>query len=409
MADIPTVLILGGGHSELPLIDAARQEGYRVVTTGNDESGLGHQQADEVRFADYSDVQAMVHLAADLEVSAVVAGCNDFAAISATHVADYLGFPGHDSPATALRIHHKDQFRRLLDELGLPTPRAVALTDASEAPKACLGMGFPVIVKPVDLSGGKGIAVCSTPAEAERAVRSALALSREDHVIVEQFLVGSRHGFSCFVEGGRVTFWFADDERYHANQYLVGGTATPSTLPPSAITSLVDAVEVIWLHLGLVDGLMHVQCILTDDGPIIVELCRRCPGDLYPVFVTLSTEFDFAGSVVRSELGIPLDIPGDSTVRPVARHCLTGDREGRLQSITIDPRLRAAMVEELTWWKPGEVVRNHLVDKFGIVFFAFDDVAEMRRSESSFPSSITVDIEEATVTPSSVAGAEHAT
>ena len=86
-----------------------------------------------------------------------------------------------------------------------------------------------------------------------------------------------------------------------------------------------------------------------------------------------------------------------------------GDREGRLQAIAINPELRSAMVEELTWWKPGEAVRNHLVDKFGIVFFAFDDAAELRRAESNFPTNITVDIEEAKGTPSSASSAERTT
>jgi IS5 family transposase len=148
---------------------------------------------------------------------------------------------------------------------------------------------------------------------------------------------GTRHGFTCFVTGGRVGFWFADDEQYFHNQFLVSGTTTPTSMPTTAITELVDAVETITRSLELVDGLMHVQCIQTAVGPRIVELCRRCPGDLYPWFVQLSTGYDYAGAVLRSELALQRD-PDGATATPqcITRHCLMGECEGTLRRVELD-------------------------------------------------------------------------
>lgn len=376
MADRDRILVVGGGHAEIPLIDAAHELGFEVFTTGNRPHDLGHRRADGYVGRDFSDPEAIRDLAAELGVVGIVSGCNDFAAISTASAAEQLGLPGHDSHETYLRIHHKDRFRALLEELGLPTPRSVVVRDAAHVVEQCEPLGYPVIVKPVDLTGGKGMTVCRSPHELAPAIDHAFTLTRQDYVVVEQFMEGTRHGYTCFVAGHRVGFWFADDEQYYRNEFLVSGTTTPTSMPAPALDELRASVERISEHLGLVDGLMHVQCILTANGPRIVELCRRCPGDLYPWFVQLSTGYPYARAVVQSELGLPFDTaPADG--RPVARHCLMATSEGVLRSIEMDDTVTARLIEQMTWWQAGDRITNHLVDKFGIVFLGFDGVDDM--------------------------------
>lgn len=391
----PWVLVVGGSHAEIPLIDAAHRRGLLVATTGNRPHDLGHAHADRYVEADFSDREAIRRAAAELGAIGIVSGCNDFAAISTAWAAEQLGLPGHDSYELTLRIHHKDRFRELLAELDLHSPRSGVVSDVSQALGVCETVGYPVIVKPVDLTGGKGMTVCHDPSTVEDAVRRALAASRQPHLVIERFLSGSRHGYTCFVEQGRVTFWFADDEQYASNQFLVSGTTTPTAMPPEALDELARAVEQIVDALSLVDGLMHVQCILTDEGPRIIELCRRCPGDLYPWFVTHATGFDYAGAVLDAELGRPLPVvEGDGAVRPIGRHCLMTDREGELRSITYDDTVSSRIVDRLEWWEPGRPVTNHLLDKFGIIFMEFADEAEMRVVTSELSSRIEIEIDE---------------
>lgn len=375
------------------MIDAAHRLGYHVTTTGNRPGDLGHAHADGWVDTDFSDREAIRSLAARLEVSGIVSGCNDFASLSTAYAAEALGLPGHDSHANALRIHHKDRFRHLLTELKLPTPRSAVARSLDDAREICTQVGFPCIVKPVDLTGGKGISKCGTLDELAGAFESGMALTRESYLVVEQFLVGTHHGFTCFVTAGRVGFWFADDEQYFRNPYLVSGTTTPTSMPPSAIEELINAVELIAAHLDLVDGLMHVQCINTADGPRITELCRRCPGDLYPDFVRLSTGFDYANAVVSAELGLPIEGSHPQQAgRYITRHCLMATREGVLQGISLNAELQQHRIGEMLWWTAGQEVTNHLSDKFGIVFFGFDTAAQMRATTRDLPDRILIDI-----------------
>ena len=159
------MLLLGGSHAEIPLIQAAQSLGWYVITTGNAREGLGHPYADKNVFADFSDKDAMLELARSEGVQAVCSGCNDFALLSTVYVCEKLGLPGHDSYAASLEIHHKDKYRALATRLGIPTPRAITIkvadTDSAEGcadfEAAIAQLTFPIIVKPVDLTGGKGI------------------------------------------------------------------------------------------------------------------------------------------------------------------------------------------------------------------------------------------------------------
>ena len=90
------LLLLGGSHAEIPLIKAAQELGWFVITTGNNRDGLGHPYADKTVFADFSNKETMLGLARSEGVQAVCSGCNDFALLSTVYVCEKLGIPGHD-------------------------------------------------------------------------------------------------------------------------------------------------------------------------------------------------------------------------------------------------------------------------------------------------------------------------
>ena len=293
------MLLLGGGHAEIPLIQAAQSLGWYVITTGNDRKGLGHPYADKNAFVNYSDKDAMLELAKNEGVQAVCSGCNDFALLSTVYVCEKLGLPGHDSYATSLEIHHKDKYRALATRLGIPTPRAITVRTSNRTENcadfetAIAQLTFPIIVKPVDLTGGKGIHRAANADEAREAYKDACSRTRQDHIVVEEFVQGSNHGFSAMLVKGKVAFAFSDNEQYYINKYMVSGANSPSTSSDKTLAMLREYSERIAQELHLVDGILHIQYIERADGtPIIIEICRRPPGDLYIKFVKYATGVD---------------------------------------------------------------------------------------------------------------------
>ena len=395
------LLLLGGGHAEIPLIQAAQALGWYVITTGNAREGLGHPYADKNVFADFSDKDAMLELARAEGVQAVCSGCNDFALLSTVYVCEKLGLPGHDSYATSLEIHHKDKYRALATRLSIPTPRALVIPTSTgtnfaagneaEFDAAIAPLTFPIIVKPVDLTGGKGIHRAANIEEAREAYRDACSRTRQDHIVVEEFVQGTNHGFSAMLVKGKVAFAFADNEQYYINKYMVSGANSPSTSGSETLAKLRDYSERIARELQLVDGILHIQYIERPDGtPVIIEICRRPPGDLYIKFVQYATGIDYPKFIVMAETGMDISaIPDIPTQGFWLRHCVmastqagertaTGDTsQGIVRDVAFAPEIQGNIVEKFLWYKPGEVITDKLTYKAGIVFFKFDSLAEM--------------------------------
>ncbi|MBR4680543.1 MAG: ATP-grasp domain-containing protein [Fibrobacter sp.] len=393
------MLLLGGSHAEIPLIQAAQSLGWYVITTGNAREGLGHPYADKNVFADFSDKDAMLELARSEGVHAVCSGCNDFALLSTVYVCEKLGLPGHDSYATSLEIHHKDKYRALATRLGIPTPRALVVRNAADFEAAIAQLTFPIIVKPVDLTGGKGIHRAANADEARIAYKDACSRTRQDHIVVEEFVQGTNHGFSAMLVKGKVAFAFADNEQYFVNKYLVSGANTPSTTAVTGLAMLREYSERIAQELHLVDGILHIQYIERADGtPVIIEICRRPPGDLYIKFVKYATGIDYPKFIVLAETGEDISGIADAPTQGFwLRHCIMADCqagdtlvtsdaspasdklcEGFVRNVTFASEIQGNIVEKFLWYKPGEVITDKLTYKAGIVFFKFDTLAEMQ-------------------------------
>ena len=387
------MLLLGGSHAEIPLIQAAQALGWYVITTGNNRDGLGHPYADKTVFANYSDKDAMLELARAEGVQAVCSGCNDFALLSTVYVCEKLGLPGHDSYATSLEIHHKDKYRALATRLGIPTPRALTVAVANSKNDAGLNcadfdaaianLTFPIIVKPVDLTGGKGIHRATNPEEAREAYKDACSRTRQDHIVAEEFVQGTNHGFSAMLVKGKVAFAFSDNEQYFVNKYLVSGANSPSTSGSETLAKLRDYSERIARELHLVDGILHIQYIEKPDGtPVIIEICRRPPGDLYIKFVKYATSIDYPKFIVMAETGE--DISGIADVPTQGywlRHCIMAGPDiangSTVRDVTFAPEIQGNIVEKFLWYKPGDVIADKLTYKAGIVFFKFESLEEM--------------------------------
>lgn len=373
------LLVAGGSHADIPLIQAAKSLGYYTISSGNRAEDLGHQYSDEVQLEDYSDPEKMLALAKKLKIDFICAGCNDFSLISSTYVAEKLGLPGYDSFDTAVTLHHKDQYREFALKAGIPTPYARGYSAGESVSGDFDQFRFPIIVKPVDLTGGKGIGVARTPEEAERVIDQAFSISRAGRIVVEEFIEGSRHGFSLLVRDRKVIFQFADDEHYFINPYLVSAASTPTSVSTSSLQKLVDMAEAICSSLDLADGIFHIQFIETASGPEIIEICRRPPGDLYITFVKLVTGVDYPEEIVKAYTGAGFGACQQRLCEDYfARHCIMSAEPGRVRAIDYDPLIREKVVDQMLWWSEESVITDPRIDKLGIAFIRFDSEEEMR-------------------------------
>ncbi len=372
------LLIAGGGYADIPMIEAAQKLGFHVISSGNRSEDLGHRISDEYCPADFSDPEAILAVAQRKKIDAICPCANDFSAISSAYVAEKLVLPGHDSFETCRLIHHKDAYREFARSNAIPTPKAKGYSDMESALRAINEFTLPVIVKPVDLTGGKGISKVTNLSDAKNALLKAFSISKAQRVIIEEFITGSHHGFSALIRDGKVVFHFADNEHYYLNPYLVAGASTPARIPDSAVADLITQIETISALLSLKPGIFHVQYILHDQKPVIIEICRRPPGDLYVKLVQYSTQLDYPAWIVKSFAGYDCSEINQVDVKGFfLRHCVMADKAGVLTDIEFSPEIRRNVFDKYMWWKPGDIVGDYLVEKFGIVFMRFHSEDEM--------------------------------
>lgn len=374
------IFILNGAHSDIPLIKAAKDLGFFVITGGNRADLIGHKFGDLHCEVDFSDKDAVLQKAKELEIDAICACANDFGAISAAFVAQNLNLKGHDSFETTLTLHHKDKFKEFAKAHDILTPLAQSFSDKNEALKAKFEH-FPLIVKPIDLTGGKGVSKLESKKELESAINLAFALSRQKKIIIEPFIEGSYHSFSSFLVGKKVILSFSDNEYSYKNAFLVSSSASPADKIDLIKPTLIAQAEKIANLLDLKDGVFHMQYILQNNKPFIIEITRRMSGDFYSEVVEYALKVPWSRFIVAAEAGFDCaNFKAQfSPQEPkfCGRHCIMADRNGIIKSVEISPKIQKNIYKKFLWWKKGDKIENFMVDKLGILFLKFNSREEM--------------------------------
>ncbi len=389
------VLVTGGSHAELPMIEAAKNIGWYVLTTGTNEDGLGHQKADKYVYGDFSDKEFILELARKESVDAIVSGCNDFAYLSTAYACEKLGLSGHDTYETAKLIHTKSRFREMTAQIGIKTPRMYKCDSVEQCRAVCGKIGFPLIVKPVDMTGGKGVMKCKSVEEVETAFAEAFAVTREKYVIIEQFVRGTNHGITALIKNHKVVFYIVDNEQYGKNKYLVLGACTPSDVPHHVIARLICDIQKISKHCKLVDGLFHAQFILTaEDEPVIIDPCRRAPGDLYILLAKYATGVDYPAEIVKAECNVALKDAYHMESHFVARECIMTTKTGTIKEVQIDEKVENVLIDQCLWYKKGNEIDNPLKYKAGILITEHESYQDMIQYLKHYDDLVKIIVEE---------------
>ncbi|MBN1470526.1 MAG: ATP-grasp domain-containing protein [Syntrophaceae bacterium] len=372
------LLILNGSHSEIPLIKSSKSLDFYVITTGNNPELIGHQYSDEYCFADYSDLETVLEVARNLNVDAVCSCSNDFGIMTASYISEKLGLPGHDAYETTKILHQKDLFKKFSMANDIPTPYAEGFDDIDKALAAINKRRFPLIIKPIDLSGGKGVSVVRSAKECPGAIQTAFSLSHSRRIVIEDFIKGSQHSFSTFIVNGRVVFYFSDNEYSYLNPFFVSTSAAPAVNVSEVADDLIQNIEKISKMLSLKDGIFHIQYLYSGKKAYILEITRRCSGDLYPSPVDYSTGLDWAGWIVRAEAGMDCSgFPAVSQKGFCGRHCIMSPKNGIIKNVIIDKQIEGNIYDKLIWLRKSYRINNYLTDKAGVVLLKYDSMDEM--------------------------------
>lgn len=303
------LLMLGGSMQQIPIIKRAKEMGLYVITCDYCPDNPGHKFADEYYNVSTTDLDAVLELAKRLNIDGIVAYASDPAAPTAAYVSEKLGLPGNPYQSVKL-LTEKDLFRKFLKEHGLNCPKAQGFTNYEDALASINEFHFPVMVKPVDSSGSKGVVKIYGVDELKDAVDEALSYSRGKRFIIEEFIV--KKGYQVSGDGfsvdGKLVFTSYGNELYSGKgtrEYVALGEFWPSLLTEEQKNKVDEELQRLITALGMKTCAYNIEVILDENDTVyVLELGPRNGGSYIPQLIKYATGVDLVDYTIWGALGM---------------------------------------------------------------------------------------------------------
>ena len=373
------LMILGGSRYALPVIEAAHKLGIYVITCDYLPDNYAHRFSDEYCNVSIIDKEATLEAAKRLKIDGIVSFACDPGVVTAAYVAEKMGLPNVGPYESVCILQNKGRFRRFLAEHGFTVPTARQYVRGDEADPSLFH--WPVIVKPTDSAGSKGVTRVDRPEDLPAAVSHALDFSHCDEFIVEDFI--TQKGFSsdtdCFSVDGELRFVSFNNQRFDPdceNPYAPAGFSWPSSMSEEHQEELKNELQRLLRLLGMRTALYNIECREGTDGKAyLMEVSPRGGGNRLAECLRHATGVDLIEAVVRDAVGLPLN---DVAQKPYRGHfaevILHSEKPGIFESLETDPSLAENIVERDLWVEPGDAVGGFSAanESLGTLILCFD-------------------------------------
>ena len=394
------ILLLGGANTQIPSILTAKKMGYYTITCDYLPDNPGHKFADEYHNVSTTDKEAVLALAKELQIDGILAYATDVAAATAAYVSEAMGFP--TSPYKSVDIlTNKDKFRAFLEENGFCTPRARGYSSVEEAKKDLENFKFPVMVKPVDSAGSKGVARMDDAGQLEELVENALQYSRCKRFIIEEYVEKYRYqiagdGFS--VDGKLVFRCFANEHfNKAASPYVPIGESFPYDMPKEVHEKVHAEIQRLLTLLDMKTQAYNFDIRIDKDYNVyLMEVGPRNGGNMIAQVIEKATGIPFVEYMLKAAMGE--DCSELKMVEPEgfwSCYILHTLKEGNFKRIQYTDEIKKNIVEEHIHVKEGEKLipftgSNGTV---GVLILRYDSMEEMLHKMDNMYDYITVEVE----------------
>jgi len=296
---VKRAIVLGVSHAQLDLIRYLKQAGWWVIGCSYRHEGRGIPLVDQFECIDIRDEAALLRLAEVVKPDLVYSVGSDFAMRSVAHVAARCGLPTFFPRETADLLAEKSEVRALLNSKNLSPVNYLAASHESETAQwNC----YPAVVKPVDSQGQRGVSLVRSRGELIQAFHKAHGNSRQEKVIVEEFLPGPEVSVNCLVVDGQVVVVTVSD-RLVANELGFGiprGHVFPSVFCRDKTLVETKALAAHSIDaLGVRNGPVYFQMKLTRQGPRVIEIAPRLDGCFLWKLIETTGSVDLLDATVR--------------------------------------------------------------------------------------------------------------
>ena len=356
------LMLLGGLRYLLPVIESAHQLGYYVITCDNIPDNIAHKYSDEYYNVSIIDREAVLNLAQKLQIDGIMSFAVDPGVITAAYVQEQMKLPGNPYESVLI-LQNKDRFRNFLAEHGFNVPESKSFSSVEEALSMKSWYSFPVIVKPTDSAGSKGVTKVESFEQLEKAFYYAMEYSISKRVIVEEFI--EQDGYSsdsdCFSIDGKLKFISFSSQYFDnnaSNPYVPSAYSWPSLINQESEMRLTLELQRLLSLLDMRTSLYNVETRIGKNGKVyIMEVSPRGGGNRLSEMLKYATGVDLITNAVCTAVG-------DKVIRVEqqpyngywAEIILHSSNDGIFERLYISEEIRPYVVEEDLWINFGDKV-----------------------------------------------------
>ena len=383
------LMLLGGIRYLLPVIRSAHEQGYHVITADYLPDNIAHRYSDEYVNVSIIDKEAVLKAAREKRIDGIMSFGVDPGVVSAAYVQEQMGLPAFGPFKSVEILQNKDKFRAFLTENHFNVPKARGFGSVQEALLDLSWFKYPVIVKPTDSAGSKGVTRVDDEAQLKPALEYAFEHSISGRAIIEEFI--EKHGCSSDTDSmsidGKLAFVSFNAQRFDsqaANPYTPAAYSWPSTFTEAQEAYLTKEIQRLISLLGLKTAVYNIETRIGTDGkPYIMELTPRGGGNRLCEILRYATGVDMIRAITRATVGDPFD---PVVQRPYDGHwaeiILHADQDGRFRSLDISDSLPAEIVERNLWVDAGQAVYafKGANDAIGTLVLKFKDAGQLEQA-----------------------------
>lgn len=380
-------MLLGGISYLLPVIRAAKEQGYFVITADYLPDNVAHKYSDEYVNVSIIDKAAVLKAAQEKQIDGIMSFGVDPGVVSAAYVQEQMGLPAFGPFKSVEILQDKVKFRAFLAEHGFNVPKARGFRTKKDALSCPDWYDYPVIVKPADSAGSKGVTRVDSPEDLPSALDHAFSYSLGGQVIVEEFI--EKAGFSSdtdsFSDNGILSFVSFNSQYFDveaAGPYVPAAYTWPSSYTKEQEDYLSSEIQRLITLLGMKTAVYNIETRIGKNGkPYIMELTPRGGGNRLCEMIRYSTGVDLITAVTRAMVGDPFD---RISQKPYSGHwaevILHAGKAGRFQGLSISESIPADVIERDIWAIPGQQVNAFYGanDAIGTLVLKFRNADEMK-------------------------------
>ncbi len=394
------LLLLGGLRYLLPVIEAAHKLGHYVITCDYIPENIAHRYSDEYHNVSIIDKEAVLKLAKELQIDGVMSFAVDPGVITAAYVQEQMGLPAFGPYESVCILQNKDRFRAFLTKHGFNVPKAKGFSSMRDALADKDWYSWPVIVKPTDAAGSKGVTRVDSWEKLEPALSYAFEHSLSGRVIVEEFI--EKHGCSSdtdsFSVNGELKFVSFSAQRFDddaPNPYTPSAYSWPSTFTIEQEKELTSELQRLLKLLNMRSSIYNIETRIGVNGkPYIMEVSPRGGGNRLAEMLRYATGVDLIENAVRAAVGDEIikveQMPYQGHWAEIILH---SNRDGLFDGLDINTTIYPMeIIETDLWVDKGTPIHsfNGANDAIGTLVLKFESDEALRQALSNRSKWLTV-------------------